>query len=69
MSFLLILVSCLGSEAAASANDLVAAWRAVFDQAYTGPDPDIDPAFDITGWTSSYTGASLTDDEMHEWVD
>ncbi|MFF4159223.1 amino acid adenylation domain-containing protein [Streptomyces sp. NPDC001678] len=52
-------------------------WRGIWDTAYaarTGDGAedgavDTDPAFDIRGWNSSYTGAPIPAEEMREWVD
>lgn len=43
-------------------------WRAIWDETYHGSSPEADPAFDISGWTSSYTGAPIPEHEMREWV-
>jgi acyl-CoA synthetase (AMP-forming)/AMP-acid ligase II len=48
-------------------------WREVYDLVlYRGlgsTSPEADPEFDITGWTSSYTGLPLSAAEMKEQVD
>ncbi|MFE0043489.1 non-ribosomal peptide synthetase [Streptomyces albireticuli] len=49
-------------------------WRGIWDTAYDTDDAgdtdrDVDPAFDIRGWNSSYTGRPIPADEMREWVD
>lgn len=45
-------------------------WRAVWDEAYQrGTGGTQDPAFDISGWKSSYTGETLPEADMREWVD
>jgi amino acid adenylation domain-containing protein len=45
----------------------VAHWERVWDEAYAGPAPQAD--FNLSGWTSSFTGQALGEDEMREWVD
>jgi thioesterase domain-containing protein/SAM-dependent methyltransferase len=49
---------------------LVEQWREIFDGIYgegrTGSAP---PAQDLVGWNSSYTGASIPEEEMREWQD
>ncbi|MCF6524682.1 amino acid adenylation domain-containing protein, partial [Streptomyces sp. JJ36] len=47
-------------------------WRGIWDAAYNdAPDEagDADPAFDIRGWASSYTGRPIPAEEMREWVE
>lgn len=44
-------------------------WRSIWDGAYEASTPDVDPAFDISGWIDSYTGEALSAGEMHDWVD
>ncbi|HEY3324116.1 MAG TPA: amino acid adenylation domain-containing protein [Planctomycetota bacterium] len=48
----------------------VAEWQDVYEQIYSQPGEDsLDPAFNITGWNSSYTEAPIPADEMREWVE
>jgi amino acid adenylation domain-containing protein len=49
------------------ASEQVTQWQMVFDQAYESGQRDTN--FDISGWISSYTGHSIPDEEMREWVD
>jgi amino acid adenylation domain-containing protein len=44
-------------------------WRMVFDRAYEAGSEQSDPAFDLSGWVSSYTGEPIPEHEMHEWVE
>jgi amino acid adenylation domain-containing protein len=44
-------------------------WRSVFDSSYGQHASETDPAFDITGWNSAYTGLPIPAEEMSEWVD
>ncbi|HZN12255.1 MAG TPA: amino acid adenylation domain-containing protein, partial [Blastocatellia bacterium] len=47
----------------------VSEWREVWDEAYEqAPWPE-DPAFNISGWRSSYTGSPIPAAEMREWVE
>ena len=50
-------------------QDRIRDWQALFDTVYAPEVPDTDPAFDIAGWTSSYDGTPLPEDEMREWLD
>ncbi|WP_433527967.1 amino acid adenylation domain-containing protein [Micromonospora sp. CA-263727] len=44
-------------------------WRSIWDSAYDGSAPEVDPTFDISGWNSSYTGEPIPAVEMRDWVD
>ena len=44
------------------------AWGHVWDETYRAANTD-DPAFDISGWNDSYTGAPIPAEQMHEWID
>jgi natural product biosynthesis luciferase-like monooxygenase protein len=45
-------------------------WQAVWDDAYRQRGgATMDPTFDISGWRSSYTGETLPEADMREWVD
>lgn len=44
-------------------------WRQVFDETYSSPAPLQDPASNIVGWNSSYTGLPMPAVEMQEWVE
>ncbi len=45
-------------------------WRQIWDEAYRGeiPDSKQDPAFNTSGWNSSYTGEPISSLEMSEWL-
>jgi amino acid adenylation domain-containing protein len=43
-------------------------WEELFDATYAAASAD-DPAFDISGWNSSYTGEPIPAEQMREWVD
>jgi amino acid adenylation domain-containing protein len=47
----------------------VAQWQQIFDETYRESDPRQDPAFNIAGWNSSYTGQPIPAAEMREWVE
>nr|MBA2283408.1 AMP-binding protein [Acidimicrobiia bacterium] len=51
-----------------SGDEHVDEWRGLFDEVQGGP-VEADPAFDTSGWNSSYTGAPIPAAEMQEWVD
>ena len=57
------------ASVAASDNDRVSQWKTLWDEAYKLASDLADPRFNITGWTSSYTGAQIPADEMLEWLD
>ncbi|MGH7294093.1 MAG: MupA/Atu3671 family FMN-dependent luciferase-like monooxygenase, partial [Polyangiaceae bacterium] len=46
-------------------------WRTIWDATYqeTESAAGIDATFNTAGWTSSYTGAPVPDEEMRAWVD
>lgn len=44
-------------------------WGSVWDEIYEHTTSPADPSFNITGWTSSYTGAPIPPEEMSEWLD
>ena len=47
----------------------VSRWQHVWDSTYKQLGPPEDPAFNITGWNSSYTGEPIPAAQMGEWVD
>ncbi len=49
--------------------EYVEEWESLFGDTYSGEAPDEDPAFNIVGWNSSYTGEPIPGDEMREWVE
>lgn len=64
------LVAYVVPRAGHADRDGAADWRAVWDETYRdGADAGADPAFDLAGWRSSYTGEPLPAHEMREWVD
>jgi len=44
-------------------------WRLLYDELYAAPAPGDAPAFNITGWVSSYTNEPIPAQEMREQVD
>ncbi len=52
-----------------SERETVDRWRAMYDDLYAAAPPTPDPVFNTVGWTSSYTGLPLSDEEMREWVE
>jgi len=43
-------------------------WQTLYEDTYTHDDTAIaDPLFNITGWTSSYTGEPIPPEEMRQW--
>ena len=51
------------------AGERVAEWRQVFDEAYRAGADAGDPAFNIAGWNSTYTGEPIPPEEMRVWVE
>jgi acyl-CoA synthetase (AMP-forming)/AMP-acid ligase II/acyl carrier protein len=47
----------------------VSQWETTFDETYNRTAEEVDPAFNITGWNSSYTGQPIPAEHMREWVD
>lgn len=50
------------------AEGCLSEWRTVFDESYGRPVEASDPTFNVVGWTSSYTGSAIPEDEMREWL-
>ncbi|MDB6068791.1 MAG: amino acid adenylation domain protein [Pedosphaera sp.] len=53
----------------AAQDDRLAQWQMIWDGTYSGPASSADPKFNVSGWTSSYTGLPMPEAEMREWVD
>jgi amino acid adenylation domain-containing protein/non-ribosomal peptide synthase protein (TIGR01720 family) len=47
----------------------VSHWQVTFDNAYSEISSQPDPAFNISGWNSSYTGLPIPAEEMSAWVE
>src|SRR5262249_51814044 len=59
----------IAQEQGAGAEDQqVSQWETTFDETYSHG-RDEDPAFNITGWNSSYTAQPIPAEHMREWVD
>ncbi|HEX4953893.1 MAG TPA: amino acid adenylation domain-containing protein [Thermoanaerobaculia bacterium] len=50
-----------------SEAEQVSSWSEIFDTTYAGPVTDL--TFDLSGWTSSFTGEPISEDQMREWVE
>jgi amino acid adenylation domain-containing protein len=65
-------VCATGGDVAAATSDADAAgitrWRTIFDETHR-EHVAADPAFDIVGWNSSYTGLPIPEEEMREAVE
>ncbi|MEW5931541.1 MAG: amino acid adenylation domain-containing protein, partial [Gemmatimonadota bacterium] len=48
---------------------VVREWESVFGTTYSAEAADEDPAFNVVGWNSSYTGEPIPAAEMREWVE
>jgi len=53
---------------AGAEDQQVSQWETTFDETYSQGTEE-DPAFNITGWNSSYTGQPIPAEHMREWVD
>ncbi|MBV9775101.1 MAG: amino acid adenylation domain-containing protein, partial [Gemmatimonadetes bacterium] len=58
-----------GAPQAEFQREHVQQWESLFGDTYGGHAADEDPAFNIVGWNSSYTGEPIPDVEMREWVE
>jgi amino acid adenylation domain-containing protein len=56
-------------DAAQASQEHLDQWRRVWDAAYDDAAADADPAFDIRGWSSSYTAQPIPAAQMREWAD
>ncbi|HEX6288832.1 MAG TPA: amino acid adenylation domain-containing protein [Herpetosiphonaceae bacterium] len=50
-------------------QEQVTYWQTTFDNAYSDVSLSDNPAFNISGWNSSYTGLPIPAHEMQAWVD
>ncbi|MGH3368766.1 MAG: AMP-binding protein, partial [Nocardioidaceae bacterium] len=50
-------------------TEQIAGWRTVYDEIYRQDAEPYEPAFNIVGWNSTYTGLPLPRTEMREWLD
>jgi amino acid adenylation domain-containing protein len=50
-------------------TERITQWQAVWDGIYSQTSTRHDVTFDIIGWNSSYTGQSIPEEEMHEWLE
>jgi amino acid adenylation domain-containing protein/non-ribosomal peptide synthase protein (TIGR01720 family) len=50
------------------AREQVSHWHSIYESVYGKTPTTVDPAFNTTGWNSSYTGAPIPDEEMREWL-
>ncbi len=57
------------SDSPREQTDRVAQWQMIWEGAYDETSQAPDPAFNIAGWTSSYTGEPMPEAEMREWVE
>jgi amino acid adenylation domain-containing protein len=51
-----------------AAAETTGAWASVFDEVYREEAGDRGPLDNFAGWSSSYTGLPIPDEEMREWV-
>lgn len=50
-------------------EQVLSQWQLLYDDTYKKSSPQGDPAFNVIGWNSSYTGKPLPLDHMREWLD
>ncbi len=58
-----------GGDQSAWQGQHVEEWRTLYEETYGQTASSQDPAFNITGWNSSYTGEPIPAEEMLEWVE
>ena len=57
-------------EGVRGSADQITRWQEVWDETYRRhPAAHDDPAFNLSGWNSSYTGLPIPAEEMSEWLD
>ncbi len=49
-------------------TEQVQEWQYTFNETYRSREPEIDAAFNITGWNSSYDGKPIPVGEMRQWL-
>jgi amino acid adenylation domain-containing protein/non-ribosomal peptide synthase protein (TIGR01720 family) len=49
--------------------DRIADWQRLYNDNYRRPPTHEDPAFNIVGWESAYTGAAIPAHSMREWIE
>ena len=67
----LVLSCAAGGGSGGIGETHIGEWTDLYDQLYaqSADAPETDPAFNIAGWNSSYSGAPLSAEAMKEWVD
>ena len=60
-------VEKLQEETAWLAEQHLSHWQTLYDDVYRQPTDEVDAAFNINGWNSSYTGLPIPAEEMREW--
>ncbi|MHC4621169.1 MAG: non-ribosomal peptide synthetase, partial [Planctomycetota bacterium] len=50
-------------------EEQVSDWQTLYENTYSQPAAYSDPAFDLTGWNSSYSGEPIPAAEMREWIE
>jgi amino acid adenylation domain-containing protein len=56
-------------QTAAQLAEITSQWQMAWDETYAGGSGQTDPALNLAGWNSSYTGAPIPPEEMQQWVD
>jgi amino acid adenylation domain-containing protein len=57
------------AEADPHSASQVGEWQSLYDKTYLVRPTTQDPAFNITGWNSSYSGLPIPEEEMREWIE
>jgi natural product biosynthesis luciferase-like monooxygenase protein len=57
------------SETKSANAESVSQWRKIWETTYESIGQAADPAFNLAGWRSSFTGEPMPEAEMREWVD
>ena len=57
------------ARAGEAAGGRVAQWRTTWDEVYGEAAAPADPTFHAVGWTSSFTGRQIPEEEMRDWVE
>jgi natural product biosynthesis luciferase-like monooxygenase protein len=57
-----------GSNGKSTDGQLIDQWQQIWDGTYGENQQSKDFAFNVAGWTSSYTGQPIPEPEMREWV-
>ena len=57
------------SPSATRSTEQIETWEKIWDEAYSKPSEDWETGFHIGGWYDSYTGKTLAEEQVREWID